>query len=112
MGAFIKSLLIGLSVVALTASSDVSGQTAYTVSITANGYEPAQLTVAANQAFQVTISNNSAHSVELEGRPLNSLVGLNPGAKSTVLIDPLAVGTYTIIDDLHPSVGPLTLIAQ
>jgi plastocyanin len=113
MRALCKTLLIGISMLALAPGANVGAQTAaYTISITATGYQPTQVTVPANQAFQLTISNVSAQAVELEGKPLVGLVGLNPGANTTVSIDPTVAGTYSIIDDLHPALGPLTLIVQ
>jgi hypothetical protein len=109
----ISTLLLGITVLAVMATSGVKAQTAsYSVAITAGGYQPAQLTIAASAQNQITITNNSSQSVELEGKPLVGLVGLSPGTSTIVSLGPVVAGTYAIIDDLHPAVGPLVLIVQ
>jgi Cupredoxin-like domain len=109
----ISTLLLGIAVMSVTAASDVKAQTAsYSVAISSVGYQPAQLTIAASAQNQITITNISSQSVELEGKPLVGLVGLNPGASAVISLGPVVAGTYAIIDDLHPALGPLVLIVQ
>jgi plastocyanin len=114
MSTHVRATALLIAALVLGAVSNTAmAQTTATLTVAAAGFSPAQISVTANTAVQLTIANGSSHTVELEGPPLPKIVVLSPGGTSgPLVIGPLPPGIYTVRDDLHPNAVPATIVAQ
>ena len=67
-------------------------------------FEPAQLVVPANTQFKVRVTNTDTAAIEFESFELHRERVVRPGQTITVLIAPVAPGSYKFFDDFHQGV--------
>jgi plastocyanin len=93
------------SAVLLVASAGaVFGQEVVTVSLVAKDgkFDPATLEVPAGKRIKIEVSNEGKTPIEFESKALKFEKVLGPGAKSSVVINPLKAGEYVFFDEFHP----------
>ena len=79
-------------------------QDVVTVSLVARDgkFEPATIEVPAGKRIKIEVSNESKSPIEFESKPLKFEKVLAPGAKSSVVVNPLKPGEYGFVDEFHP----------
>lgn len=65
-------------------------------------FYPPNLEVPAGKRIKIEISNEGTTTIEFESLPLKQEKVLAPGAKSSVVINPLKPGEYPFFDEFHP----------
>jgi len=75
-------------------------------------YVPAELTVPANTAFKLRITNADPKAIEFESFELHRERVVQPGETITVYMPALAPGTYKFFDDFHRDTPEGTLIVK
>jgi plastocyanin len=65
-------------------------------------FEPSTLEVPAGKRIKIEVSNESTSPIEFESKALKFEKVLAPGAKSSVVINPLKAGEYGFFDEFHP----------
>ncbi len=75
-------------------------------------FEPASLEVPANTKFRLVVRNDSAAPEEFESETLGKEKILPPGAKISMIFQPLAAGRYDYVGEFHPERAKGTLIAR
>jgi plastocyanin len=65
-------------------------------------FTPPNLDVPAGKRIKIEISNEGTTPIEFESKPLKQEKVLAPGAKSSVMINPLKPGEYPFFDEFHP----------
>jgi plastocyanin len=79
-------------------------QDVVTVSLVAKDgkFEPATIEVPAGKRIKIEVSNEGKSPIEFESKALKFEKVLAPGAKSSVVVNPLKPGEYGFIDEFHP----------
>jgi hypothetical protein len=70
--------------------------------ITGHKFAPGEVTVPANQKFQIRVTNHDDTPAEFESHDLKVEKIVVPGGTVTVTAGPLKPGTYQFFDDYHP----------
>jgi hypothetical protein len=70
--------------------------------IAAHKFTPSDVTVPANQKFQIKVTNHDETPAEFESHDLKVEKIVVPGGSVTVNAGPLRPGTYQFFDDYHP----------
>ena len=65
-------------------------------------FEPSVLEVPAGKRIKIEVSNESTSPIEFESKALKFEKVLAPGAKSSVVVNPLKPGEYGFFDEFHP----------
>ena len=78
-------------------------ETAYSITIHDDRFEPSTLNVKAGVKFQLRIKNARKVAAEFESSELNREKVVPPGQSAVLYIGPLAPGSYPFIDDFHQS---------
>lgn len=74
--------------------------------------DPAELVVPAGKRIKIEISNEGTTPIEFESLVLKIEKVLGPGAKSSVVINPLKPGEYPYFDEFHPDTSKGKIIAK
>ena len=72
------------------------------LSLKGHKFSPADVTVPANQKFQIKVTNGDEGPAEFESHDLKVEKIVIPGGTVTVTAGPLKPGTYQFFDDYHP----------
>ena len=94
-----------VSAVLLVASAfAVCAQDVVTVSLVVKdgNFDPATIEVPAGKRIKIEVSNEGKAPIEFESKALKFEKVLGPGAKSSVVINPLKAGEYAFFDEFHP----------
>jgi len=75
-------------------------------------YAPAELTVPANTAFKLRVTNADPAAIEFESFELHRERVVQPGETITVYMPALAPGTYKYVDDFHRDTPEGAIIAK
>ena len=75
-------------------------------------YAPAELTVPANAAFKVRVTNADSAAIEFESFELHRERVVQPGETITVYMPALAPGTYKFFDDFHRDTPEGVIVAK
>ena len=75
-------------------------------------FHPPNLEVPAGKRIKIEISNEGTTPIEFESLPLKQEKVLAPGAKSSVVINPLKPGEYPFFDEFHPDTSRGRIIAR
>ena len=67
-------------------------------------FEPSTIEVPAGKRIKIEVSNESKKPIEFESRALKFEKVLAPGARSSVVVNPLKPGEYGFFDEFHPDV--------
>ena len=82
------------------------------LSLSGHKFDPAELTVPANQKFQIKVTNGDEAPAEFESHDLKVEKIVVPGGTVTVTAGPLKPGTYQFFDDYHPDDAKGTVTAK
>ncbi|MDB5393260.1 MAG: hypothetical protein JWM91_766 [Rhodospirillales bacterium] len=80
--------------------------------LTGHKFTPSAVTVAANQKFQIKITNHDDTPAEFESHDLKVEKIIVPGGTVIVSAGPLKPGTYQFFDDYHPDQAAGTVTAK
>ncbi|MEO6929890.1 MAG: cupredoxin domain-containing protein [Casimicrobiaceae bacterium] len=75
-------------------------------------FSPANLEVPAGKRIKIEIANEGTTPMEFESLPLKVEKVLGPGARSSVVINPLKAGQYPFFDDFHPDTSRGFIVAK
>jgi plastocyanin len=75
-------------------------------------FRPANLEVPAGKRIKIEVVNDGRTPIEFESLPLKVEKVLAPGAKSSVVINPLKPGEYPFFDEFHPNTSRGLIIAK
>ena len=75
-------------------------------------FEPANLEVPAGRRIKIEITNEGPTPIEFESLPLKQEKVLAPGARSSVVINPLKPGEYPFFDEFHPDTSRGKIVAK
>lgn len=75
-------------------------------------FTPPNLEVPAGRRIKIEIVNDGATPIEFESLPLKQEKVLGPGARSSVVINPLKPGTYPFFDEFHPDTSKGVIVAK
>jgi Cupredoxin-like domain len=112
---FIKSILTttaAISLIAMCAPSFASGTDAEEIRFDNGRFEPLQLVVPANVPFSVRVTNADKAAIEFESFELHRERVVRPGQTITVLMAPVAPGSYKFFDDFHHDVAEGAILAK
>lgn len=92
------------AVVLFASAGAVAAQDVVTVSLVAKDgkFDPATIEVPAGKRIKIEVSNQGKTPIEFESKALKFEKVLAPGAKSSVVINPLKAGEYAFFDEFHP----------
>src|SRR5215212_7725083 len=65
-------------------------------------FEPSTLDVPAGKRIRIEVSNEGTSPIEFESKALKFEKVVAPGAKSSVVVNPLKPGEYGFFDEFHP----------
>ena len=82
------------------------------LSLKGHKFTPADVTVPANQKFQIKVTNADEAPAEFESHDLKVEKIVVPGGTITVTAGPLKPGTYQFFDDYHPDDASGTVTAK
>ena len=82
------------------------------LSLKEHKFSPADVTVPANQKFQIKVTNGDEGPAEFESHDLKVEKIVVPGGTVTVTAGPLKPGTYQFFDDYHPDDAKGTVTAK
>ncbi|MEO8847096.1 MAG: cupredoxin domain-containing protein [Casimicrobiaceae bacterium] len=75
-------------------------------------FSPPSLEVPAGKRIKIEIANEGTTPMEFESLPLKVEKVLGPGARSSVVINPLKPGQYPFFDDFHPDTSKGFIVAR
>ena len=75
-------------------------------------FQPTELTVPADNPFQVRVTNRSPAAIEFESFELHRERVVQPGETITVYIPPLHPGTYRFFDDFNHGTPQGAIVAK
>ena len=75
-------------------------------------FTPPDLEVPAGKRIKIEISNEGTTPIEFESLPLKQEKVLAPGARSSVVINPLKSGEYPFFDEFHPDTSKGRIVAK
>lgn len=75
-------------------------------------FTPPNLEVPAGRRIKIEIANEGSTPIEFESLPLKQEKVLGPGARSSVVINPLKPGSYPFFDEFHPDTSKGTIVAK
>jgi len=86
------------------ATTAAQAQDAVVVSVAAKDgrFEPATLEVPAGKRIRIEVSNQGSKPIEFESKALKFEKVLAPGAKASVVVNPLKPGEYAFFDEFSP----------
>lgn len=107
-------LVAGVVAVALGAPAALAADDVVTVKIVARDgvFTPPNLEVPAGKRIKIEIANEGRTPMEFESLPLKIEKVLGPGAKSSVVVNPLKPGEYPFFDEFHPGTSKGRIIAK
>ena len=104
----------GVAIALLAVSAAALGQEVAQFKLVAKDgrFYPSNLEVPAGKRIKIEISNEGTTPIEFESLPLKQEKVLGPGAKSSVVINPLKSGEYPFFDEFHPETSRGKIIAK
>jgi hypothetical protein len=107
--AFVTAVIASITLSAPTFASDGD---ASEIHFRNGRFEPAQLVVPANTPFRVQVTNSDTAAIEFESFELHRERVVRPGQTITVLMAPVAPGTYKFFDDFHHDAAAGAILAK
>lgn len=84
----------------------------YTLTLKDHAFAPSELSVPADQKFQLTIKNLDTTPAEFESHALKREKVIAPGASVVIPLGPLKAGSYNFVEEYHEDVAKGTLTAK
>jgi uncharacterized cupredoxin-like copper-binding protein len=73
---------------------------------------PTRLEVPAGKRFKIEVSNEGKTPIEFDSKDLKQEKVVAPGAKTSLLINPLKPGEYKFVDEFHEATAKGTVVAK
>lgn len=108
-GFFRVLALLGTALPAFAAGGDPSQPT---LTIKNKLFDPAELTVPANQKIKITVKNQDGEAAEFESLELNREKVVPAHDEVTVYVGPLDPGTYPFFNDFDPAKAKGKIVAK
>lgn len=86
--------------------------TSYVVEVTDGVFQPKRLDVPAQTRFKIELINHGPGPLEFENDEMNIEKVLGAGARSFVVLPPLAPGRHEFVDEFNPVTGVLEIHAR
>lgn len=100
------------AVMALTLSSAVFAEDAYTITIKDHRFTPERLVVPAGQKVKVTVDNQDASPEEFESYELNREKIVGAGRQAVIFVGPLKKGEYKYFGEFHSKTAQGVIAAE
>jgi plastocyanin len=97
-----QAALAGLALSLATATAGARDVVVVSLVVKDGKFEPSTLEVPAGKRIKIEVSNASKSPIEFESKALKFEKVLAPGAKSSVVVNPLKPGEYGFFDEFHP----------
>ena len=97
---------------AATALSAVAADNVVKIAVNENGFTPAQLNVAAGQAFVIEVQNTGKKAVEFESKQLHVEKVIAAGKTSQVKVKALKAGSYKFFDEFNEDKAKGEVVAK
>lgn len=104
------ALIFSLSVLAPTVAQAEDKD--YVLTIKNHRFDPAELTIPADERVQLTIDNQDPTPEEFESRDLRVEKVITGDSKGTVWVGPLPAGEYSFVGEFHEDTAQGKLIAE
>ena len=105
-------LCFGCAAMASIASTAQADDPPPEIKLQRGKYAPAELTVPANTAFKLRITNADPAAIEFESFELHRERVVQPGETIVVYMPALAPGTYKFFDDFHRDTPEGLIVAK
>jgi hypothetical protein len=109
---YIAFATAAIASIALCAPAFAADSDAGDIRFSNGRFEPAQLVVPANTPFMVRVTNSDAAAIEFESFELHRERVVRPGQTITVLMAPVAPGSYEFFDDFHHGAAEGAILAK
>jgi heme/copper-type cytochrome/quinol oxidase subunit 2 len=93
-------------------SASVLAADLFALTIKDHKFDPAELSVPADERFRLEVENRDTTPAEFESSDLRVEKIVVPGGKITVMVGPLKPGSYKFFDDYHPDTANGVMIAK
>ena len=103
---------IFIAALALAGAGGAAAADPVELSLSGHKFAPAEVTVPANQKFQIKVTNKDESPAEFESHDLKVEKIVVPGGTVIVTAGPLKPGTYEFFDDYHPDDAKGTVTAK
>jgi plastocyanin len=97
-----QAALAALALSLATATAGAQDVVVVSLVVKDGKFEPSTLEVPAGKRIKIEVSNASQSPIEFESKALKFEKVLAPGAKSSVVVNPLKPGEYSFFDEFHP----------
>jgi hypothetical protein len=105
-------LVLGSALLALDASAAPAQDSPPELTLREGRFAPSPLTVPANTAFKLRVTNADQAAIEFESFELHRERVVQPGETITVYMPALAPGTYKFVDDFHRDTPEGVIVAK
>ena len=99
LAAMVPGLLLGM--VLLTAAAARADDVTVRLGVREQGFDPAEIEVAAGSRVRLEITNHTAAAIEFESFELNRERVIQPTQTAAVYVSGLQAGRYEFFDDFH-----------
>ncbi len=89
-----------------------AAETEFALTIRNHRFEPAELKVPAGQKIKLVVHNTDATPEEFESHALNREKVVQPGARASIFVGPLAPGRYPFFGEFHEKTAQGALVAE
>jgi heme/copper-type cytochrome/quinol oxidase subunit 2 len=107
----IATLLASLTL-AVSATAFAADTPEFTITIKDHKFEPAELTIPANQKVKLKVVNADTTPEEFESHELNREKVIPGGATANIFVGPLKAGTYPFFGEFNPKTAQGKLIVK
>jgi hypothetical protein len=101
-----------LCVPLLFATSVLAAEPEFALVIANHRFEPAEITVPANQKIRLVVENRDATPEEFESKSLKREKIIAGKSKATILVGPLAPGRYPFVGEYNEQTAQGTIVAK
>jgi heme/copper-type cytochrome/quinol oxidase subunit 2 len=106
----VRSLLVATALTLINVAPAVAD--IVSLEIAGHKFTPADVTVPANQKFQIKVTNHDGTPAEFESHDMKVEKIVVPGGTITVNVGPLKPGTYQFVDEYNPDDAKGTVTAK
>ncbi len=108
----IISLAFAAILAVLAATPAQATDPSFTIIIRDHRFEPARIEVPAGQKLLLVVRNMDASSEEFESKDLKREKVIAGGKEATIIVGPLAAGTYRFVGEYHEDTAKGELVAK
>jgi plastocyanin len=98
--------------IALMVSGNAQAAQDATISIKNHRFEPAELTVPANEKIRLVVKNEDASAEEFESHDFKREKIIRGNSEAVIMVGPLKPGSYKFFGEFHPKTAQGVLVAK